>query len=70
MEIESLKDRVVEACQMIGGGLPYDAESIEADDWDSLADYLADVARHVCVGGNRMAGYAGYARRRANEDAG
>lgn len=75
MEIEAVKVQVVHECTLLGGGLPYDPDSIRvigdpstlAADWDSLADTLADYARHIQSCCARISGYAGYARRRANE---
>lgn len=67
MEIETVKKRVADECQLLGGGLPFGEESINCDDWESLADELADIARHIQSCCARIAGYAGYARRRANE---
>jgi hypothetical protein len=68
MKIEMVKDRVADACMLLGGGLPYDPDSIHCDDWESLADYLADVARHIQSCCARIAGYAGYAQREANRE--
>ncbi len=69
MDIQEVKRRVAEhVCQLLGGGLPFDRDQIHAEDWDSLADELAEIARHASIGACRIAGYAGYARRRANEN--
>ncbi len=67
MEIDAVKDRVAAVCELLGGGLPYESSSIMAIDWATLADELADYARHIQVCCAKIAGYAGYAKRRANE---
>ncbi len=67
MDIQAVKDQVVNECTLLGGGLPYDPLSIRCEDWESLADRLADYARHIQVCCARIAGYAGYARREANK---
>lgn len=68
MDIDEVKDKVSNICQSLGGGLPYCPESIEAEDWDALATELADIARHACTEANRIASYAGIARRKANRE--
>lgn len=69
MDIEEVKACVAEnVCSLLGGGLPFDRLQIHAEDWDSLADELAEIARHASIGACRIAGYAGYARRRANKE--
>lgn len=68
MDIETVKEKVVDECALLGSGLPYDPGSIHCEDWESLADELADYARHIQACCARIAGYAGYARRRANEE--
>ena len=67
--INDVKDKVSDICQSLGGGLPYDPDSILAQGWDELADELADIARHASVETNRIASYAGIARRKANTGA-
>ena len=70
MEIVDVKRKVAEdVCSLLAGGLPYDEDQIHAEDWDSLADELAEIARHAAVGASRIAGYAGYARLRAIKSA-
>lgn len=68
MDIETVKERVASECMLLGGGLPFDPDSIHCEDWGSLADELVDYARHIACCCARIAGYAGYARRRANEE--
>jgi len=65
--ISDAKDRVVDICTSLGCGLPYDGDSILAETWEELADELAAIARHACTEANRVAAYAGIARRKANE---
>jgi len=67
MDIETIKMKVVSECELLGGGIPYDPDFIHCDDWDSLASEIAAIARHIQLSCARIAGYAGYARRRANE---
>ena len=66
MKIDTVKDRVIDACTDLGGGLPYDPGSMLSEDWESLADELAMYAQHIQRCCARIAGYAGYARREAN----
>ena len=66
MEIEEMKIKVAGVCQLLEGGLSCDEDGVRGDDWDSLADELAAMARHAAVGANRLAAYAGIARRKAN----
>lgn len=61
-------DRVVTVSTDLGAGLPYDEVSIDAKTWEELADELAMLARHAAIGANRIAAYAGVARRRANSE--
>jgi len=67
LTLAEAKDRVVTVCTDLGAGLPYDDVSIDAMTWEELADELAMLARHAAIGANRIAAYAGIARRRANE---
>jgi len=61
-------DRVVMVCTDLGGGLPYHEDSMDAETWEELADELVVLARHAAIGANRIAAYAGVARRRANSE--
>jgi len=67
MDIQIVKNRIADECMLLGGGLPYDPDAIHCEDWECLADELAAYARHIQTCCARIAGYAGYARRRANE---
>ena len=65
MTIEEFKSKVVSVQELIGGGMIYDEDGLP-DDWELLAEELAKTARHIMVGGSRVAAYAGIARRKAN----
>ena len=66
MEIEDYKSKVVDICTNLGTCFPYEDDQIEADDWQALADELAELARLTAVAGNRLASYAGHASKRAS----
>lgn len=68
MNIDEMEEKIIEICEQIGTLLYYKGDSIGMDDWDSLADYLAILASHICSGGRRIAAYAGIARRKANKE--
>lgn len=68
MEIEEVKDKACRQMELLCGGMSVDPLDFEMEDWQSLADALCEYARHAVVCGSRVAGYAGYAQRRANEE--
>jgi len=68
LTLAEVKDRVIDVCTDLGAGLPYNEESMDAETWEDLADELAMLARHAAIGANRIAAYAGVARRRANKE--
>lgn len=67
MEIEEVKEMVVDITSDLGCALPYEITHIEAEDWDGLAYELRELASLVCYMGNRIAGYAGYVAREATK---
>jgi hypothetical protein len=66
MEIEEMKEKIADICNELGHCLPYEADQVEETDWDNIADELANLARIICIAGNRVAAHAGIARRKAN----
>jgi hypothetical protein len=70
MDIYEIKNKVVGICTDLGGGLPYETDQIDGGDWDEIATELAELARGACIAGNRIAAYAGIARRKANSSGG
>lgn len=68
MEIGECKIKIANVAELLCGGLIVDDESLP-DEWDSLANLTANMARHAAVCTNRLAAYAGVARRRANRAA-
>jgi len=68
MEIEEIKEKACDVMELLCGGMSVDELEIEAQDWQTLADELSSYARHAAVNATRVAGYAGYAQRRANEE--
>jgi len=68
LTLAEVVERVIAVCTDLGGGLPYHDDSIDATTWEELADELAMLARHAAIGANRIAAYAGIARRRANRE--
>lgn len=65
LTLDEYKDKVVEICEQLGSGLPYEPEDVKAEDWQELAGGLADLARFVGGMANRLASYAGNASKRA-----
>ena len=65
MDIEECKRKAANVGELLSGGMVVDADTLP-DDWDALADILADYARHAASCASRLAAYAGIARREAN----
>lgn len=72
MDLDEVKRRVVSICEHLGASIPYEwdqeAGQIKAQDWAGLAEELAEIARRIQQAGNRVAGYAGLAAKRARQD--
>lgn len=65
LSLDEYKSRVAGICEQLGGGLPYEADQIKADDWQELADELIEIASFVGSMANSLAAYAGNASKRA-----
>ncbi len=64
MNIEQFKYKVIGVTNILGGGLIYDEDDLP-DDWDNLAEEIRIMAKHAAYCANRLAGYAGSAKRQA-----
>lgn len=63
-----LKEKVVSICQELAGGLPYESNQIQGNNWQEIANELADLARLIASNGSSIAAYASIAQRRANKE--
>jgi hypothetical protein len=71
MDIQECKQRIAEICHDIGSAMPYEADQVAdqtGDDWQSIADYLKEMASILARGANRIAAYASNAQRKANRE--
>lgn len=66
--MDLIKQKVSRECEALAGGFPYEAAQVEGETWQELADHLKVLAGNMAWSANRIAGFAGYAQRKANEE--
>ena len=67
MDIADVKVHVTQEVESLCEGA-LDAEDSLPEDWDALANALADMSRHIANQMCRIAGWAGYTRVMANKE--